>query len=187
MIINLPSYVIKVIQSTAYPIFNPTNPTHSTAFTVKMPFHLTEPHPSVPSSHYIGTGRGGAGNIKHVDPRSVTPSTSASGPASCVKLTPPPSSGRFVGGRGGSGNIHYNSERAMFSFDEELALQQKIQEHVTPVYHIGRGGAGNAVDEARPHSSRKGSASSIMSRSSNESEGRRSGVLGRLSHTFQRA
>ncbi|KAI9797560.1 MAG: hypothetical protein M1835_007824 [Candelina submexicana] len=151
-----------------------------------MPFRLTEPHPSVSSSHYIGTGRGGAGNIKHIDPRSVTPSVSASGPASCAVLTPPPSSGRFASGRGGSGNIHHNTERAMFSFDEELARQQKIEEHVAPVYHIGRGGAGNAVDETRPSSIRKGSASSTMSRSSNESEGRRSGVFGRLSHTFQR-
>lgn len=31
----------------------------------------------------------------------------------------------------------------MFSFDEELAQQERMREHAAPVYHIGRGGAGN--------------------------------------------
>ncbi|KAI9813613.1 MAG: hypothetical protein M1827_003684 [Pycnora praestabilis] len=157
-----------------------------------MPFHLIEPHPSVPNTHYIASGRGGAGNYKHVDPRSITPPATAHGRASVTTLPPPPSSSRFSGGRGGAGNMYHNSERAMFSFDEELAQQQTREERAAPVYHIGRGGAGNAVDEARRPAGadrRKGSASSTMSRDSDgNGKARRSieGVLGRLSQTFAR-
>ena len=32
---------------------------------------------------------------------------------------------------------------AIFSFDEELEKLSKAQETIAPVYHIGRGGAGN--------------------------------------------
>lgn len=38
-----------------------------------------------------------------------------------------------------------SSDRRIFSFDEELAKQGK--ETAAPVYHIGRGGQGNAVKE----------------------------------------
>lgn len=31
----------------------------------------------------------------------------------------------------------------MFSFDEELEQQMQQSKHVAPVYHVGRGGAGN--------------------------------------------
>jgi Protein of unknown function (DUF3602) len=31
----------------------------------------------------------------------------------------------------------------MFSFDEELARQRARELHAAPVYHVGRGGAGN--------------------------------------------
>lgn len=54
----------------------------------------------------------------------------------------------------------------MFSFDEEL---EQMTLTATPVYHVGRGGAGNAVDE-RSERSRNGSASSTMSKDSNTSE-----------------
>lgn len=33
----------------------------------------------------------------------------------------------------------------MFSFDEELAFQERLLEHQAPMYHVGRGGMGNAV------------------------------------------
>jgi Protein of unknown function (DUF3602) len=47
-------------------------------------------------------------------------------------------------GRGGAGNVcHQPSERAIFSFDEELARQLSQDRHAAPVYHVGRGGAGN--------------------------------------------
>ena len=48
-----------------------------------------------------------------------------------------------------------NEERRIFSFDEELAQQTK---EAVPVYHIGRGGQGNAVKDRR--ASDAGSASS---------------------------
>ena len=38
-------------------------------------------------------------------------------------------------------------ERRIFSFDEELAKEAKAG--AVPVYHVGRGGQGNAVDEGR--------------------------------------
>lgn len=43
-----------------------------------------------------------------------------------------------------------SSERRIFSFDEELAKQGK--ESASPVYHIGRGGQGNAINERRRES-----------------------------------
>lgn len=47
-----------------------------------------------------------------------------------------------MGGRGGAGNYSNEAPR-MFSFDEELQHQMKQSKHVAPVYHVGRGGAGN--------------------------------------------
>lgn len=40
-----------------------------------------------------------------------------------------------------------DEERRLFSFDEELAKEGKVG--AVPVYHVGRGGQGNAVDEGR--------------------------------------
>lgn len=54
--------------------------------------------------------------------------------------------------------MHREKERAMFSFDEELAQQERLRESAAPVYHIGRGGAGNLIDEAPKE--RSGSTSS---------------------------
>merc|ERR1719282_488249 len=105
-------------------------------------YHITEPHPSIPASHIYHAGRGGAGNVMRVNPKSVTSGPDASGPASRIKLTPPPADALFTTGRGGAGNVHREKERAMFSFDEELAQQERLREHAAPVYHIGRGGAG---------------------------------------------
>jgi hypothetical protein len=34
-------------------------------------------------------------------------------------------------------------ERLIFSFDEELERQRRVLAHAAPVYHFGRGGAGN--------------------------------------------
>lgn len=138
-----------------------------------MPFRLTEPHPSVPSTSYLHSGRGGAGNYKHVDPRTITPPTSATGPAS---LTPLPTSAtrNFTSGRGGIGNVHQGSERAIFSFDEELERQKTGN---APIFHVGRGGAGNLIDERRPsRGERQGSASSVMSGDSNLSDKARRSV-----------
>lgn len=106
-------------------------------------YTIVEPHPSVkPSQQYIATGRGGAGN--HVKPPStVTRGSDASGPASrlpAASLHTPRRS--FIAGRGGAGN-YVNDTPRMFSFDEELEHQMKQARNVAPVYHVGRGGAGN--------------------------------------------
>jgi hypothetical protein len=150
-------------------------------------YHITEPHPSVPSSHFVYSGRGGAGNATRVNPSNVTNGRNASGPASLIKLTPPSSSSYFSSGRGGAGNVHRERERAMFSFDEELAQQERLREHAAPVYHVGRGGAGNAVHEmARPV--RTNSASSNTSTESEKEGVRRSieGAWHKVSRQFSR-
>jgi len=38
----------------------------------------------------------------------------------------------------------------MFSFDEELQQQMQQAKHVAPVYHVGRGGAGNLYRSSNP-------------------------------------
>src|ERR1700722_13013315 len=151
-------------------------------------YQITEPHPSVPASNYYHAGRGGAGNIARVNPKNVTSGPDATGPASLVKLTPPPSNALFTSGRGGAGNIHREKERAMFSFDEELAQQRRLMDNAAPVYHIGRGGAGNAVDEMHPRASRQSSTSSNFSAESNSSRTRTSleGAWHRVSRNFSR-
>lgn len=111
-------------------------------------YSIVEPHPSVHSSSFITTGRGGAGNITKA-PASVTSGRDATGPAARVPLSslrrsPQASHQSFTTGRGGAGNIvHPPSERAIFSFDEELEHQLSREQHAAPVYHVGRGGAGN--------------------------------------------
>jgi len=130
-------------------------------------YHITEPHPSVPVSSYFHSGRGGAGNITHVNPESVTSGPNASGPASSAAIRPPPANAYFAAGRGGAGNLHREKERAMFSFDEELERQRKLTQNQAPVYHVGRGGAGNLVDEMGQR--RRESRSSSGSTSSAES------------------
>ena len=57
-------------------------------------------------------------------------------------LPPPPSSGKFLTGRGGNGNAHDASERPMFFFDEDME-RVSANVHPAPVFHVGRGGAGN--------------------------------------------
>ena len=60
----------------------------------------------------------------------------------------------------------------MFSFDEELQREEMIKENMSkaPIYHIGRGGAGNAVNEMEPKGGRNGSAASVSSNGSSVSE-----------------
>ncbi|KAF2232299.1 hypothetical protein EV356DRAFT_517598 [Viridothelium virens] len=141
-----------------------------------MPFHLTEPHPST-SRPCIPTGRGGAGNYTTV-PRNVTAGPTATGPASLAPHLSSSSSRRVVtSGRGGAGNIAPSSERAIFSFDEELAHAQRLADRAAPVYHCGRGGAGNVASEGvgayasgYGYGKRQGSASSELSFRSEGSE-----------------
>lgn len=113
-------------------------------------YSLVEPHPSAKPRAYLASGRGGAGNYT-VAPLNLTAGPNAQGPPSSARLsffsssssssTRPSSS--FRSGRGGAGNVHPATERAIFSFDEELERQLSQDRKAAPVYHVGRGGAGN--------------------------------------------
>jgi len=115
------------------------------------------------------TSRGGAGNVISLKNTKTTPGQYATGPASLTRLdsrTP----ATFKSGRGGAGNVHSNSERAIFSFDEELERQMRQEREVAPVFHVGRGGAGNMIISDAYNVSRKHSdANSMGSQSSVES------------------
>lgn len=115
------------------------------------PYTIVEPHPN-PSktSRYMHTSRGGAGNVANASPASITHGPDAQGPPSRIFLNSSSSQSNksrpYTSGRGGAGNIHQNSsERRLFSFDEELASQLQRDQHLAPVYHVGRGGAGNTA------------------------------------------
>ncbi|EEH45357.1 uncharacterized protein PADG_01507 [Paracoccidioides brasiliensis Pb18] len=137
-----------------------------------MSYRLVEPHPSVPRSNHpaIHTARGGAGNIMSLKNTSTTPGQSATGPASLTRLDSR-TQDRFTTGRGGIGNVHTGSERAIFSFDEELERQLRREKEVAPVFHVGRGGAGNTAIPDTFGFSRKYSGGSSRSISSTKSSG----------------
>lgn len=159
-----------------------------------MPYQIIEPHPSISkkSTLYLNGGRGGAGNYARYQSSALTPGSQATGPASVTKLAPPPTTGKFTSGRGGAGNTfkRSDSQRAIFSFDEELARDQRLRDNAAkaPVYHIGRGGAGNAVDDMKPKADRANSISSADSASTAGSLGGKSSRVGgafeRLTRTF---
>ena len=101
---------------------------------------ITESAPTHTAGHYYGSGRGGAGNYRRL--------TTATLPAPPTTMPPPNAtscSSRYFAGRGGAGNVHNSSERAVFSFDEELERDRLFHSHHAPVYSVGRGGAGNIV------------------------------------------
>ncbi|MCJ1471435.1 hypothetical protein MMC13_000074 [Lambiella insularis] len=129
-----------------------------------MPTNLTAPH-AAPPKKYIHTGIGGAGNYhRYAAVATASPAAMPSQPSA----QPRP----FAAGRGGAGNKYLASEQAMFSFDEELAQQRRGLDAVAPVYHVGRGGAGNLMDERRrlAEKERTGSVSSGGSGGSEKSE-----------------
>ncbi|KAJ5322218.1 Protein of unknown function DUF3602 [Penicillium brevicompactum] len=130
-------------------------------------YRVVEPHPSVPhaSRPAVYTGRGGSGNIVSLKNTKTTEARTATGPASLTRLdSRAPTT--FTSGRGGAGNVHSSSERAIFSFDEEL---ERDMRRAAPVYHVGRGGAGNTMyrdDSSSSSLSRKYSAASTATNSS---------------------
>jgi len=142
---------------------------------VSSTYRIAEPHPSIPATHYIHSGRGGAGNISHIDPKAVTSAQDATGPASRTKLNSNHgalSSHYYTSGRGGAGNIRNTAaERPIFSFDEELERQRRMMEHQAPVYHVGRGGAGNFASETAATLSRRGSSGTDASSASSVGTG----------------
>ncbi|KAL1966699.1 hypothetical protein VTN77DRAFT_3896 [Rasamsonia byssochlamydoides] len=109
-------------------------------------YKLVEPHPSVPNTKRpaLHVTRGGAGNIISLQGTPTTDSQNATGPASLTRLdSHTPST--YKSGRGGMGNVHSSSERAIFSFDEELERDMRREKDMAPVFHVGRGGAGNMI------------------------------------------
>ena len=130
-------------------------------------YRVIEPHPSVPHTGRpaVFTGRGGQGNVISLKNTKTTDSRTATGPASLTRLNSRAPS-TFTSGRGGAGNVHSSSERAIFSFDEEL---ERDLRRAAPVYHVGRGGAGNMMyrdDSSSSSLSRKYSAGSTATNSS---------------------
>lgn len=142
-------------------------------------YSVNEPHPT--ASTYIHSGRGGAGNAFKAP--KLTSGSSAHGPASLFEGGLPQTSSKFSSGRGGAGNIHKSSDKAVFSFDEELDRQTTRQRKLEEggVYHVGRGGAGNMFTGRSPSTSSSGRKSSASS-----SDSVRSGFFGRLSQTVER-
>lgn len=137
-------------------------------------YTIIEPHPTVkPSQQYLSTGRGGAGNLVK-PPVNVTRGSDASGPASRSSTSSSNPRRSFLTGRGGAGN-YINDAPRMFSFDEELEHQMKQSRNVAPVYHVGRGGAGNlhrasnTSSDAQHLLTRRASSNSNVSSSSAES------------------
>ncbi len=121
-------------------------------------YSIVEPHPNPSSSHYISTGRGGAGNAIRTSSHNITRGADATGPAAAAAIraslasssskpasTTSATQTYSMGGRGGAGNFFPSSERTIFSFDEELERQLRWERDVAPVYHVGRGGAGNLI------------------------------------------
>ena len=121
--------------------------------TIMMPYSIHEPSPTYPST--MTYGRGGAGNRTS---RPLPPTTLKATATHALHTTHPQNHGmpNYSTGRGGVGNMHNaGEERCMFSFDEELAKQGKAT--ASPVYHIGRGGQGNAVHDRRESDASSGS------------------------------
>lgn len=80
-------------------------------------------------------------------------------------------------------------EERVFQFDEEMVKKRETQ-NVAPVYHIGRGGAGNCANESRSQrTGRTDSGASVMSSSSEgstdgQAAAKREGVMGKLARRF---
>jgi hypothetical protein len=134
---------------------------------------VVEPHPSIPKSGgYVYGGRGGAGNYKRYKSEEITAGPTATGPASRISLSKgfkrQPAS--HPTGRGGAGNMirSSNDDERVFQFDEEMVKKRELQ---APVYHIGRGGAANWVDESQAprRTERMNSTASALSSSSEAS------------------
>ncbi|TGZ78862.1 hypothetical protein EX30DRAFT_128780 [Ascodesmis nigricans] len=143
---------------------------------------ITEGAPTT-TTRVFHCGRGGAGNY-HSVPKNLPapPTTIPSAPRA-----------NFYAGRGGAGNARNATERAAFSFDEEIERDRIFHEHHASVYSVGRGGAGNIVtgdarsqysgrSDATPRSSTctdRSSASSINSAN-------HSGLADRVMRTISR-
>lgn len=104
------------------------------------------------------------------DTSSITDGSNAMGPASRHPCLRNSRRSVYTSGRGGAGNLHSNSERAIFSFDEELEREMRQTQDLAPVCYIGRGGAGNRFYAGRSiRRSQSSDSESVKSSSSSES------------------
>jgi len=110
-------------------------------------FQIIEPQLSASASR-LRSGRFGAGNLTKTPPIQ----TQGFGAPVPPRVSTSPTSFRrqqnFAARRGRADSVCYLEELAIFSFDEELQ-QQLRRVHVAPVYHVGRGCAGNATYNSR--------------------------------------
>ena len=149
-----------------------------------MSYALLEPRPSPAATHH---GRGGAGNT-----HALSSTTLAKGTSSAHARAPPAQLNALYGskistGRGGAGNAYPASERAIFSFDEELERRRMREEHAAPVYHVGRGGAGNIHGLDRAASATANAAAATTSSSAGSTRSGADSAWNRVSATFSRA
>ena len=140
-------------------------------------FSLVEPQRSSVSSKgaYFGGGRGGAGNYRRYTAEELPAGSKTTLSTTRIPFVKP-SKRIMSSGRGGVGNMFVSeAEESIFQFDEEMARRSETK---APVYHIGRGGAANWVDESKTlPAARKpsvGSVKSETSEDSNDSTARRS-------------
>jgi hypothetical protein len=145
-----------------------------------MGYQVTEPVPSVPTTNFVHGGRGGAGNYRRVDPSKRTAVPRPNGRASSINSQKSAVSAVYSCGRGGAGNMIPGTERAIFSFDEELTRERVREEAAAPIYHVGRGGAGNFAKRELGDDSASRLSSSDSVRSGIEQ------IWGKISGSFSR-
>ena len=143
-------------------------------------YHIAEPYPNIRKTHYVPFGRGGSGNFSLVLPwKTTAPRISSGLPAQSLSRKAVTKE-TFRCGRGGAGNVHREQEHTIFSFDEELEHQNRVLTQQAPIYHVGRGGAGNtatrgtvgAFPSSFSNQSSTSSANSIFNDSSSIMSGR---------------
>ncbi|EFQ97908.1 hypothetical protein MGYG_00945 [Nannizzia gypsea CBS 118893] len=113
-------------------------------------YQMLDLNPSSAQENTMYSGRGGAGNFHPLKTSPITSSSSISSSRTLSSRLGLNARQLLSAGRGGLGNFHSTSEYAIFSFDEELEQQLKREKDVAPVFHIGRGGAGNMAAAAFP-------------------------------------
>ncbi|KAJ0168043.1 hypothetical protein CTA2_10828 [Colletotrichum tanaceti] len=93
----------------------------------------------------VSHGRGGAGNMAADDTKYVDGEVVRAGPEGSH------GTGAFSSGRGGAGNIADVKSQPAPRADKDLVPEEAYRPSTEGQdYHVGRGGAGNAVETDRP-------------------------------------
>jgi len=119
-------------------------------------YNYTEPHPTVKHITPLSTGRGGAGNRTTVCPITTTAGATATGPASRSLVAPVPTPRRLSSGRGGAGNVKPKAavanpnEPTLFELEREARHNHEDAISADKrVWHYGRGGEGNLINQKK--------------------------------------